>query len=233
MRYFPTLETLEARDLMSVTFDPGTRVLTVDDFGDPAGHNVSINCSLSNVPQVRDNADVAGPFANVARIIVLGADGAMNSLVVAGRSSIPVEFYGGSGADNVTIGTDGNTILDGGGGANTLIDGGGKGVLLAGDGPSYLSGGGGDDLIMAGKFAGGTALPVRQATLRAVQEAWLAGDRALTEARVLAFIHDNNAADTVLVGGGNNFCFADLSGPAGSRDILKDGSPNNVDIAGL
>lgn len=97
------------------------------------GITLRINNKLYSVPDFDDH------------IIVLGRDGG-DTVTVGSSVAVPVEVYGGDGADYVTGGR-GDDTLDGGPGNDRLQGGGGNDLLIGGDDNDQLNGGVGNDLL--------------------------------------------------------------------------------------
>ncbi|MEM8912072.1 MAG: dockerin type I domain-containing protein, partial [Planctomycetota bacterium] len=103
---------------------------------------------------------------DVTKIVARAGDG-NDSLVVVGSLSVPVEFHGeqgndelvggagedelrGGGDDDLIQGGGGNDTIFGGAGTNTLEGGDGNDTIIGGDRDDFIEGGSGDDSINAG-----------------------------------------------------------------------------------
>ena len=157
----PLLETLEARQLLSVSVINGALTVngtsgndTITVSRDPVTkgmYRISVNGLLNSVDGVGLN-----------RINISALEG--NDLILIDQSqgviSLPVNIAGGSGNDTMTGGSGadllqggrGNDVIRGAGGADQLEGGVGNDVLFGGDGRDRLIGDAGADTLYTGGY---------------------------------------------------------------------------------
>lgn len=176
------------------------------------------------------NGQEQGVFAGAGRIIISGGDG--DDAVLASRSRLPVEFFGGEGNDMLVGGRRGD-VLVGGAGDDTLIGGAGRDIIIGGAGADTIRGLEGQDILIAGSTVYDTDAPVNRQALRGLLDI-LAGPGSLAArlaeirgqappvaggARLTAdALSDDGAVDTLFGGGNNDAFFANEGGIA--VDIL-------------
>lgn len=128
------IETLEGRQLMSVTLDPATHVLTAT--GTAGNDQILVSPAGSNLKVTVNGKAATFPKAKVAKIVLNGLGG-NDSLRSSNAVTVPTTLNGGAGAD----------YLLGGGGDDRLNGGDGDDVLDGGYGADFTSGGAGDDTV--------------------------------------------------------------------------------------
>jgi hypothetical protein len=157
----PLLETLEARQMLSVSVIKGALIIngttgddTITVSNDPVTKKmlrVSVNGQLNGVDSV-----------GLKRINISGLEG--NDLVLIDQSNgaitLPVNVAGGSGNDTMTGGSGadllqggrGNDVIRGATGNDRLEGGVGNDILYGGDGRDTLDGGAGSDGLYTGGY---------------------------------------------------------------------------------
>jgi Ca2+-binding RTX toxin-like protein len=170
-RFVPSLESLESRELMSitsVTVSAGT--LTVN--CDSANNNVSIftqprvvvasktmtplvatangsvwtdTITVKDLTRTTNNYWIV-PSASVQKIVVNA--GAGNNRIISNVAT-PTTVNAGDGNNYVVTGAAGDTVFCGNGN-NTVITNDGNDVVVCGNGNNYILGGNGDDNLTAG-----------------------------------------------------------------------------------
>lgn len=147
----PVVEGLEQRQLLSVTLDQDTGILSITgtDESDvivvrPAANRDNIRVQVNGEKAFFAKADVKG--------ITVDA-GAGNDYVsifqVGGRIEIPATISGGAG-DDTLAGGDADDVIIGGAGHDQLHGGRGNDLLRGGDGNDTIIGGAGDDTVIGG-----------------------------------------------------------------------------------
>ncbi len=182
--------------------------------------------------------------ANVDRLILVGAAGAINGIGSAGNDTIT-----GNGSANTLDGRAGNDVLIGGAGNDTLIGGEGNDVLDGGTGVNAFDGGngndtyvvsgnadtivdsGGHDLLLSNLFQADlssytTALPLGGFAVVAIEDLQLAEGALIRNGFGNALdnrIIGNSQANLLDGGAGNDF----IDG-AGGSDVMRGGLGNDT-----
>jgi Ca2+-binding RTX toxin-like protein len=148
-RFAPGLESLDARDLPSVTASFTFGTLSV--FGDNLDNTITVGRNAAGAIQVNGGAvKVLGgtpTVANTFSIQVFGQAGNDNISLDETNGPMPAaQLFGGAGNDTLTGGS-GNDLLFGQDGNDTLFGKGGNDSLFGGAGNDTLTGGAGDDQV--------------------------------------------------------------------------------------
>ncbi len=145
--FFEPLESLEQRRMMSASFDPMTRTLTVTGSGADDTVTVGLHSPplqpVSNVRVIENGAVTYDSPLRVDRIIMNGNDG-NDSISISSAITTPATVNGGAGNDALS-GGGGHDRLDGWTGDDQLTGNNGNDVLLGYSGHDQLNGNAGDD----------------------------------------------------------------------------------------
>jgi hypothetical protein len=157
-RVQPGVEVLERRDLMTISLNPVSHVLTINEYYSPTPVKVTIDPVNSGSPTggslyvrvmdlgtdlLRYGGPNVYPAADVKEIDFYGSaydDWFVNDTAINSYAS------GGYGEDRL-LGWSGADTLNGGPGNDTVVGFGGNDVLYGGDGNDYLNGGTGNDRL--------------------------------------------------------------------------------------
>jgi uncharacterized delta-60 repeat protein len=178
--------------------------------------------------------EFAQTYSGVTRVVVAGQNG--DDQVDATTLTVPVEMYGGAGADKL-IGGAAADVLVGGDGDDKIAGNGGRDILIGSLGADKISGNENDDIIIGGY----TAHDADGVALRAISAEWtstrayaqrvgnisgssltsgrLNGSYFLT-ANVTTF--DDGAVDTLAGDVGSDWFFANVD--ASAKDKIADAS---------
>jgi autotransporter-associated beta strand protein len=240
-----------AAAVLSDPANPGTTALFIG--GTPGNDTISITpfVGTAGAVQVVFAGQLPVHYQPTGRVVVYG-QGGTNTVSAAGIAH-PVWLFGGDGMDTFTVsGASGPNVLVGGAGNDTLgVSGAGCSLLIGGTGQDTLAGGG-NDILIAGVTAydaDGAALD--EAALGAIMAEWnsardyatrtanLAGSGTgsrlngsyflrVTNVRATTTVFDDASKDTLTGSGGQNWCFANISG-SGVLDIVVHGPGERAD----
>lgn len=146
------IESLESRRLLSATFARGTLTVTGTRHDDQIVVELARRNHKSVVLAVQNNQQVAVvPAAQVKQVILLGAQGNDQLMVMDDNGAVPGQHWlvGGVGND-ILNGDAANDRLEGDAGNDTLIGNGGNDSLDGGAGADDCFGGAGYDRILSG-----------------------------------------------------------------------------------
>jgi hypothetical protein len=207
---------------------PGTNALFIG--GTSAGDNIVISGDATNV-QVIFSSPQPVVYQGVGRIVVYGLGGADTITVSATGHAAWV--FGGDGNDTITVANGSNNVVVGGVGNDTITAGGTlRNLLIGGVGADVITGGGSDDLLIGGS----TAYDADETALAAIMAEWTNQSRdfatrkanlsgtgsgssfgarlngnyffRVTGSADTTTVFDDNAADTLTGGKGQNWIFA-------------------------
>lgn len=171
------IEALEKRQLLSCSYDAGTRTLTVTGSDDPDyGDTIAVAFSDQDgklTVTVNGNVE-ADPYQNTVDRLVIngGAGGDIITINESVPDSLLTTIYGGDGDDSIT-GDNGAQTISGGNGNDTISDGAGNDriygdagtdSIIAGWGRDTISGGAGIDTIDYSNRSGGVRILLTGAT---------------------------------------------------------------------
>jgi fibronectin-binding autotransporter adhesin len=163
---------------------------------------------------IRANNVLLPKLSGVSRVVVYG-NGNDDTITVSGTSTMPMEFYGGTG-DDYLAGGGGVDLLDGGEGRDRLQGGNGNDVLYGGDDSDTLNGGAGNDLLSGDEYVDlGSGLPVPNAPKVIAMSDMPGGDN----------LNGDAGNDTLLGGAGNDV----LTGGLGNDYLQGDDDSDRID----
>ena len=140
------IEPLEARRLLSTSFNPTTGVLTVTGTTKPDTFQFANGSTTFTVVQTTSGQTTSSTFdrTRVKSIAINLSDGA--DTVIMGRLPIPATINGGKGNDRISAGA-GNDRINGQGGDDYIFGGDGKDTVDGGSQGDDMFGGGGRDTV--------------------------------------------------------------------------------------
>jgi hypothetical protein len=145
----PVVEAMERRQLLSVSLDDGTLLVT----GTRRGDSITVGLDAANPTRLNVVVNRAASSFSVADVdlldVVTGSGG--DRVVVHGGANpaFSVRVRTGNGNDSVR-GTEGDDVIEGGRGLDLIVGGGGNDRLLGGSQADRILGGLGNDTILGG-----------------------------------------------------------------------------------
>ncbi len=202
--------------------------------GTSGNDNISVSLSNGNlIPTIGGTKyGPAGGFSGITgRIYMLGFGG-NDTLTLPATVPNAGVLLGGAGDDKLSATGSANMILVGGDGDDQLTSGAGRDILIGGLGKDKLSAGDGDDLLIGSA----TIYDAQLAKLGAIAKEWTSnnsyndrighilgtqpnGNNGTTYLRPNIETTDDNAADSLTGGNGNDLWFASI---LGTKDVLSD-----------
>lgn len=223
-------ELLEKRRLLSVTFDPGTGVLTVTE---PNGRS-TIRVSQSGSTLTVQDQNKSKGYSNVTKLVIqdIGKSG-KDAFLLSPSVTVPALIIGGTGGDTITGGSGNDTII-GFGGPDVISGGAGHDVIYAGENGDPLATGTPPNTpprnikTTGATISGGTG---NDSIVGALGEDVINGDAGNDT------VHGGAASDTISGGDDADYLFGDAGGDSvdgglGGDTIGSGVEPDTIDGGG-
>jgi Ca2+-binding RTX toxin-like protein len=149
------------------------------------------------------------------RSVLIGGEG--NDILSGSLLASAADVLLGGDGDDILAGFGGNDVLVGGNGNDSILGGGGRDVLIGSYNQDLLVGNDGEDILIGGYTTHDNDIDALDAIMAIwgsnatfdARKAALTGTNGLLEAGVGVF--DDDAADTIIGGGGRDLVFGDNS----------------------
>jgi uncharacterized delta-60 repeat protein len=231
---------------------PGQSMLLIGADDGPTGAGVANTIQVSSVTggtSVKIDGLTTVHTAPISRVVLYG-NGGDDTLQVKGSLAVPIEIYGGAGADKLK-GDAFPDILVGGAGDDLVVGDPGNDLLIGGEGADKLVGNADDDILIGGTYAqsgrrpatsailaewtSGRTYAQRTANLRdgsgtatrlnqlRDQNGDLLEEFFLSNDRLFKTVYDDFAADKLTGDAGDDWFFANVDGPVTDHitDVLS------------